>query len=149
MVENNHLITYSIGRGFSETWSAMRFVVTSLVRLLQGRVSFSQVSGPITLYDIAGEAGAKGPTYFSWAMAITSVNLGLINLLPVPVLDGGHLLLFAIEGIRRRPLTLRTREIISLAGMAFLIALMLLAFKNDVTRKWDVIRGQVHEIVGS
>lgn len=149
LVENNHLITYAIGRGVSETWSAMRFVVTSIVRLLQGRVSFSQVSGPITLYDIAGEAGAKGPTYFSWAMAITSVNLGLINLLPIPVLDGGHLLLFAIEGIRRRPLTLRTREVISLIGMAFLIVLMLLAFKNDVTRKWDVIRSQVHEIVGS
>jgi regulator of sigma E protease len=146
LVQNTHLITYAVGRGFSETWSAMRFVVFSIVRLLQGRVSFSQVSGPITLYDIAGEAGAKGPTYFSWAMAITSVNLGLINLLPIPVLDGGHLLLFAIEGVRRRPLSLRTREVASLFGMMFLIALMLVAFKNDVTRKWDVIRGQVHEI---
>ncbi len=80
-------------------------------------------------------------------MAVTSVNLGLINLLPVPVLDGGHLLLFLIEWARRKPVSVRVREVSSLVGMTVLVALMLLAFKNDVTRKWDVIKLQVHDIV--
>ena len=66
-------------------------------RSSKGRVSLSSVSGPITMYDIAGQAGAKGTTYFVWAMALISVNLGLINLLPIPVLDGGHLLFFLLE----------------------------------------------------
>ena len=116
------------------------------MRILQGRVSIAAVSGPITLYDVAGDAGAKGTTYFIWAMAVTSVNLGLINLLPIPVLDGGHLLLFLIEWVRRRPVSLRTRELSSLVGMSVLVLLMLVAFKNDVTRKWDVIVLQVRDI---
>jgi len=95
------------------------------------------VSGPITLYDVAGDAGAKGTTYFVWAMAVTSVNLGLLNLLPIPVLDGGHLLLFFIEWVRRRPVSVRTRALSSLLGISVLAVLMLVAFKNDVSRKWN------------
>jgi len=110
-------------------------------------MSLADVGGPITLYDIAGDAGAKGTTYFVWAMAVTSVNLGIVNLLPIPVLDGGHLLLFAIEWLRRRPVSVRTRALSSLFGMSVLLLLMLVAFKNDVSRKWDVIAMQVHEIV--
>lgn len=70
----------------------IKFISVGMLRLVQGRVSLSSVGGPITMYDIAGQAGAKGPAYFVWAMALISVNLGLINLLPIPVLDGGHLL---------------------------------------------------------
>ena len=98
------------------------------------------------MYDIAGQAGAKGTTYFVWAMALISVNLGLVNLLPIPVLDGGHLFFFLVEAIRRRPLSLRVREVASLVGMALLVLLMLVAFKNDVERRWDVIVAQVREI---
>jgi regulator of sigma E protease len=97
---------------------------------------------------VAGEAGARGPDYFVWAMALISINLGLLNLLPIPVLDGGHLLFFAIEGIMRRPLPLRVREVASLVGMSFLFLLMGIAFKNDVDRKWDVIVGQFSELFG-
>lgn len=127
--------------------SAVKFIVVGFVRILQGRVSIATVSGPITLYDVAGDAGSKGATYFVWAMAVTSVNLGLINLLPIPVLDGGHLLLFLIEAVRRRPVSLRARELSSLFGMSILVFLMLIAFKNDVSRKWDVIVMQVHDII--
>jgi regulator of sigma E protease len=81
-------------------------------------------------------------------MAITSVNLGLVNLLPIPVLDGGHLVLFLLEAVRRKPVSVRTRGIVSLVGMAMLMALMAIAFKNDVTRKWGVISAQVHEVFG-
>ena len=111
-------------------------------------MSLSSVSGPITIYDVAGQAGAKGTTYFVWAMAVISINLGLINLLPIPVLDGGHLVFLAMEAVKKQPISLRVREISSLVGMTVLFLLMMLAFKNDVERRWDVILGQLKEIFG-
>jgi regulator of sigma E protease len=148
LVPNPHPLAYALRSGLEETASVIKFISVGMLRLVQGRVSLSSVSGPITLYDIAGQAGARGPAYFVWAMALISVNLGLINLLPIPVLDGGHLLFFLIEAARRRPLPLRAREVASLAGLLVLFLLMLVAFKNDVERKrWDVIVTQVREIL--
>jgi regulator of sigma E protease len=147
LVPNPHPLAYAVRRGVEETRSVIKFISVGLVRLVQGRVSLATVSGPITLYDIAGQAGAKGPEYFVWAMALISVNLGVINLLPIPILDGGHLLFFLFEAARRRPLPLRIREVASLAGMALLMLLMLVAFKNDVERRWDVIVTQVRELM--
>jgi regulator of sigma E protease len=147
-VPNPSLVTYAIRRGFEETTSVIKFIAVGFVRILQGRVSLSSVSGPITIYDVAGQAGAKGTTYFVWAMAVISINLGLINLLPIPVLDGGHLVFLALEALKKRPLSLRAREVSSLVGMSMLFVLMLVAFKNDVERRWDVILGQIKEIFG-
>ena len=147
LVPNPHPVLYAVRRGIGETRSVVKFIVVGLVRLAQGRVSLASVGGPITLYDIAGQAGARGPAYFVWAMALISVNLGIVNLLPIPVLDGGHLLFFLFEAARRRPLPLRIREVASLAGMFVLMLLMLVAFKNDVERRWDVIVTQVREIL--
>ena len=146
LVPNPHPVIYAIKRGALETKNAITFITVGFLRILQGRVSLAAVSGPITLYDVAGDAAAKGTTYFVWAMAVTSVNLGLLNLLPVPVLDGGHLLLFLVEWVRRKPVSIRVREMSSLFGMSVLVVLMLIAFKNDVTRKWDVIVLQVKDI---
>jgi regulator of sigma E protease len=145
-VPNPHPLLYAVRRGIEETGSVIKFIVVGFVRILQGRVSLSTVSGPITIYDIAGQAGAKGTIPFVWAMALISVNLGLINLLPIPVLDGGHLFFFFVEWIRRRPLSLRVREVASLIGFSVLVVLVLLAFKNDVERRWDEIAAQLKEI---
>jgi regulator of sigma E protease len=145
-VPNPYPVTYAITRGFTQTANVVRFITVGFLRLVQGRVSLATVSGPITMYDIAGEAGAKGTAEFLWAMAIISVNLGLVNLLPIPVLDGGHLLFFLIEGIARRPISPRIRERASLLGLVVLMTLMTLAFKNDVARRWDDIRVGVHEL---
>jgi len=147
-VENAHAVRYAMRNALEETADVMRFIMVGMVRVAEGRVSLSSLSGPITIYDVAGEAGARGPDYFVWAMALISINLGLLNLLPIPVLDGGHLLFFAIEGVMRRPLSLRVREVASLVGMSFLFLLMGIAFKNDVDRKWDVILGQFRELFG-
>jgi regulator of sigma E protease len=147
-VENPHAVRYALRNAFEETADVMRFILVGIVRVVEGRVSLSSLSGPITIYDVAGEAGARGTDYFVWAMALISNNLGLLNLLPLPVLDGGHLLFFAIEGVLRRPLPLRVREVASLVGMGFLFLLMGIAFKNDVDRKWDVIVGQFGELFG-
>ncbi len=145
LVPNPHPLVYALRRGLEETGRAIHFISVGFVRILQGRVSLASVGGPITLYDVAGDAGSKGATYFVWAMAVTSVNLGLLNLLPIPVLDGGHLLLFCIEWVRRRPVSVRAREFASLAGMTVLGLLMLVAFKNDVSRKWGLIVLQMHD----
>ena len=146
LVPNPHPLAYALRRGVEETVSVIKFISVGMLRLLEGRVSLANVSGPITMYDIAGQAGARGAEYFVWAMALISVNLGLINLLPIPVLDGGQLLFFLFEAARQRPLPLRIREVASLVGMVMLVLLMLVAFKNDVERRWDVILTQVREL---
>ena len=149
LVPNPHPLAYAVRRGVEETGSVIKFIGVGMLRLAQGRVSLSSVGGPITMYDIAGQAGARGAAYFVWAMALLSVNLGMINLLPIPVLDGGHLLFFLFEAARRKPLPLRAREVASLGGMIVLVLLMMVAFKNDVERRWDVIVTQVRELLSS
>jgi regulator of sigma E protease len=146
LVANPHPLSYALRRGVEETRSVVKFISVGLLRLLEGRVSLSSVSGPITMYDIAGKAGARGAADFVWTMAVISVNVGLINLLPIPVLDGGHLLFFLLEALRRRPLPMRIREVASLVGVVMLGLIILVAFKNDVERRWDVIVSQVHEL---
>ena len=147
-VPNPSPVTYALRGAVEETGAVIKFIAVGFVRILEGRISLSTVSGPITIFDVAGQAGAKGTTYFVWAMAVISINLGLVNLLPIPVLDGGHLVFLALEAIKKRPVSLRAREVSSLVGMSVLVLLMLLAFKNDVERRWDVILGQIREIFG-
>jgi regulator of sigma E protease len=146
LVHNPYPLFNALQRGVEETVNVVHFIGIGLARLVTGRIALSNVGGPITLYDIAGQAGARGPAHFVWAMALISVNLGMLNLLPIPVLDGGHLLFFLFEAARRRPLPLRIREVASLIGMVMLVVLMLIAFKNDVERRWDVLLMQIREI---
>jgi regulator of sigma E protease len=92
------------------------------------------VGGPIMLANIAQVAASKGWEVFLWIMALISLNLALINLLPIPILDGGHVLIFTIEAIRRKPLSLQARIYITYVGLMILLALMVFAFKNDIVR---------------
>lgn len=146
-VENPRAIRDAALQAVEETYDVVRFIVVGIVRVIEGKVNISTLGGPITIYDVVGEESRKGVSYFIWAMAVISINLGLINLLPIPVLDGGHLLFFGFEAILRKPLPLRVREIASLLGLLVLIGLMGVAFKNDLERRWDVIQGQVNELV--
>ena len=134
-VENTKLFRHAVTRGWNQTAFAVKFVATGVVRVLQGKVSLAYVTGPLGLVDVAGEAGRLGPESFLWVMGLISVNLGLVNLLPIPVLDGGMLLLLLLESVRRKPLSLRVREVLSLAGVGVLMALMLVAFGNDVRHR--------------
>jgi regulator of sigma E protease len=147
-VEHPAPIRYAMERAIEETIDVTRFIVVGIVRLAQGRLSLRSLSGPITIYEVAGEEGRKGADYFIWVMALISINLGLLNLLPIPVLDGGHLMFFALEGLLRRPLPLRMREVAHIVGFAILLGLLTVAFKNDVEKRWDVIVGQVRELTG-
>jgi regulator of sigma E protease len=141
-------IRYALEKAIEETVEVTRFIVVAIVRLAQGRLSFKSLSGPITIYELAGEEGRKGADYFVWVMAVISINLGLLNLLPIPVLDGGHLMFFALEGIMRRQVPMRIRELAHLVGMAILVCLLVLAFKNDVEKRWGDIVGRFRELVG-
>ncbi|HEX3595526.1 MAG TPA: site-2 protease family protein, partial [Polyangiaceae bacterium] len=147
-VEHPSPVRYAFGKAVEETTDVSRFIVVGIVRLFQGRLSLDSLSGPITIYEVAGEEGRKGPDYFVWVMALLSINLGLLNLLPIPVLDGGHVVFFLAEAVLRRPLSLRFREVAHIVGMGALVLLMGLAFKNDVEKRWDVIAGQVRELFG-
>ncbi|MBK6513072.1 MAG: RIP metalloprotease RseP [Polyangiaceae bacterium] len=146
-VESRRAVSNALIGALEETYEVARFIFVGVARIVEGKVSLSTLGGPLTVYDVVGEESRKGASYFIWAMAVISINLGLINLLPIPVLDGGHLLFFLFEGILRRPLPLRVREIASLFGLIFLIAMMGIAFKNDLERRWDVIESQVRELV--
>ncbi len=146
-VESERGVRNAFVGALEETYDVARFILVGVVRIAEGKVSLSTLGGPLTVYDVVGEESKKGTSYFVWAMAVISINLGLINLLPIPVLDGGHLLFFLFEALLRRPLPLRVREIASLFGMVFLMVMMGVAFKNDIERRWDVIRGQVKELV--
>jgi regulator of sigma E protease len=136
-VEHSAPLRYAFEKAIEETTDVTHFVMVSIVRLIEGRISLKSLSGPITIYEVAGEEGRKGADHFIWVMALISINLGLFNLLPIPVLDGGHLLFFAIESLLRRPLPLRMRELAHVVGMAILVGLTLLAFKNDLEKRWD------------
>jgi regulator of sigma E protease len=145
-VESPRAMRNAMVGAFEQTYDVARFILVGVMRIVEGKVSLSTLGGPLTVYDVVREEREKGVTYFVWAMAVISINLGLINLLPIPVLDGGHLLFFLFEALLRRPLPLRVREIASLFGMVVLMAMMGIAFKNDIERRWDVIQGQVKEL---
>jgi regulator of sigma E protease len=102
--------------------------------LFTGQVPFKSVGGPIMLYQLASKSAEAGMEQFLNLMAVISINLGMMNLLPIPVLDGFQLLASVWEGVRRRPIPTRAREIANAVGLAMLLILMILVFKNDLTR---------------
>jgi regulator of sigma E protease len=141
-------IRFALTKAFEETISVTRFIGTQIVRALEGRIRLDTLSGPITIYEVAGEEGRKGTDYFIWVMALISINLGLLNLLPIPILDGGHLVFFVAEAVFHRPVPLRVREVAHLVGLLFLVGLMTISVKNDVEKRWDVIAGYLREVTG-
>jgi regulator of sigma E protease len=147
-VEHPYPVRYALSKAVEETIDVTHYILIGMRRLAQGRLSLDTLSGPITIYEVAGEEGRKGTDYFIWVMALISINLGLFNLLPIPALDGGHLLFLAAEALLRRPLPLRVREVAHIVGMTIVISLMAVAFKNDLEKRWDVLLGQVREISG-
>ena len=106
-------------------------------KIVTGEISSKSLAGPIGIAEIAGSAFQRGwETYLS-IMVLISINLGILNLLPIPILDGGQALLFLVEGVKRSPLSLRTREIVQQIGLTVLVMLMGLAFWNDISRNWS------------
>jgi regulator of sigma E protease len=124
----------ALSTAFRRVWETISAVAVSLALLLTGQVPFSNLGGPIMLYGIASQSAQAGLDQFLSIMALISINLGLLNLLPIPVLDGFGLLSAFWEWIRRRPIPMRAREIANMFGLAVLVLLMVAVFKNDITR---------------
>jgi regulator of sigma E protease len=112
----------------------VRLTVLGIARIVTGQISFKTVGGPIMLFSIAAQAAEEGLERFLFTMALISVNLGLMNLLPIPVLDGGHLATSVVEGVMRRRISIRAREIANIVGIILLVTLMIVVFKNDIVR---------------
>lgn len=138
-IDNPNPVSYAFHEAVRATSEVLELTTVSVVRLFQGRLSMKSIGGPLTIFDAAGEAAREGALNYLFLMGFISVNLGLINLMPIPMLDGGHLLFFLIELIARKPLSVRVREYASIAGLTVLILLMVFAFKNDVERQWPQI----------
>jgi regulator of sigma E protease len=109
-------------------------VVKTLVKLVTGEMSAKALGGPITIFQASGESLKAGAFSFLFLMSYISINLAIINLLPIPILDGGHLMFFVIEGIIRRPVTGKIREVATQVGVLFLVFIFVLVFYNDISR---------------
>lgn len=127
----------AIGYGASQTYFWVQTLLTSVVMMVQGRIPSDQIGGPIMIVEQAGEQARQGLENLLHFMAIVSINLGVLNLLPIPILDGGHLFFFGIEAIMRRPLGVRHREMAQRLGLVVLLMLMAFAFYNDIARNWE------------
>jgi regulator of sigma E protease len=117
-----------------QTATATYLVVQGLVLMVQGRVPLKELGGPIAIARAAGQQARAGARYFLSMLAFLSINLGVLNLLPIPALDGGHLALFTVEGALGRPLRQRHRELAQQVGLLLLLSLMVFVFYNDIHR---------------
>jgi len=124
----------SLARALKVVPDEIRKTALVLVRLVTGDISFKSVGGPIMMYDLASRAAEAGLNAFLSIMALISINLGIMNLLPVPVLDGFHILSAGVEAIRGRPMSLRARIVANYIGLAMLFTLMFFVFRNDIIR---------------
>jgi regulator of sigma E protease len=120
--------------GLEATWKWTELTVVGLYKMIVGDISSKNIGGPLTIAKISGEAAAQGPSNVIFLIALLSINLGVLNLLPIPILDGGHLLFFLIEGILRKPLGERQRELAQQVGLVLLVGVMIFAFWNDLER---------------
>lgn len=131
----------AVSKGTEQTWKVIDLTVMSLVKMVQRVVPMDSVGGPIMIAKMAGEQATAGASSFLAFMALLSINLGILNLLPVPVLDGGHLLFYFMELIFRRPVPQKIREYAQQIGMVLLLGLMVLAFYNDIIRYFVTRQG--------
>lgn len=131
-------VRYGVGEGLAkavrQTWETSVLSLQMIGRMITGEVSWKNLSGPVTIADYAGQSAQLGLGHYIKFLALISISLGVLNLLPIPVLDGGHLLYYVIEIIKGGPVPERVMEIGQQVGLALLIMLMAFAFFNDINR---------------
>lgn len=117
-----------------KTWELSVLTLLGMIKLIQRIVPAESIGGPILIFQMAGQQAAHGAMSFFTFMALISINLGVLNLLPIPILDGGHALFLGIEAIRKKPLNHKIMAVAQKIGLALLILLMVFAFYNDISR---------------
>ena len=125
----------SVRFSVAETADTIGQTVDVVGKLFSGRVSIKQLQGPVGISHMAGQAVRKGPPYVVTLMVVISINLGILNLLPIPILDGGNILLLAIEGVMRRDLSLSFKERFVQVGLVFLLVIFAIVMYNDILRR--------------
>ena len=124
----------AIAKGVGKTWDTSAMSLAMLGKMITGEASLKNITGPITIADYAGQTARSGAISFLSFMAFISISLGVMNLLPIPVLDGGHLLYYSLELLTGRPVSQRVSEIAQRAGVGILMVLMVVAIFNDIAR---------------
>lgn len=124
----------SLREAVNKTWTSTLFTVRMLSRMVTGDVSIKNISGPINIGQIAGESAQRGMTYFLGFLAVVSISLGVLNLLPIPVLDGGQIVYQLVEMLKGSPMTERAQMLGQQVGIFALLLLMSFAFYNDIAR---------------
>lgn len=126
-----HIALY---KGFEKTWEISALTVVSLVKMVQGKISPRHLAGPVGIFQMAGQQAKVGILPLISLFAVLSISLGILNLFPIPILDGGHVLFFALEALWGQPISPRKQEIATQVGLFLLTVLMLTAFYNDLLR---------------
>lgn len=134
MVTIEHGIVQSLWQGVTRTAETAWFSLKMLGSMVTGVVSWKNISGPVTIADYAGQTAALGLTAYLAFLALVSVSIGVLNLLPIPMLDGGHLMFYLFEMVRGKPAPAHWMEVGQKLGLFMLAGLMTLAVFNDVTR---------------
>jgi regulator of sigma E protease len=124
----------SISQALVQTWDTSVLSLRMMGRMLTGELSWKNLSGPVTIADYAGQSARLGASYYLRFIALISISLGVLNLLPVPILDGGHLMYYLVEFIKGGPVSERAMEVGQQIGFALLALLMAFAFYNDINR---------------
>jgi len=127
-------IFQSATESLTHTWQIAKLTTVAIWKIITGSISAKALGGPILIAQLTGEQAKAGLVSLLFFVAVLSVNLGVINLLPIPILDGGHLLFCSIEAVSRRPVNLKVREVAQQVGFFVLVLLMLFVFYNDIAR---------------
>jgi len=137
MVEVRYSPLVSFGKALERTWDTSAFSLRMLAKMATGQVSLKNLSGPITIADYAGQSAQIGWISYLVFIALISISLGVLNLLPIPLLDGGHLMYYIIEITKGSPVSAKTMEMGQQVGMGILFVLMAFALYNDITRLFN------------